>query len=630
MSGIAGIFHLDERPLNRDMLDRMLDSIAHRGPDGVGVWGDGGVGLGHRMFHTTPESLKEKLPLTDESGDVVLTADARIDNREELFAALGSASRPRQGVGDGELILAAYKKWGERCPERLIGDFAFVIWDRRRQKLFCARDHMGLKPFYYHRFGRIFVFASEIKALLCVPDVPQRLNEVAVADHLVGYAQDKVITFYRDISRLPPAHSMTVSREGTVVREYWALDPSYELRFSSNAEYAEAFHEVFAEAVGCRLRSAFPVGSDLSGGLDSSSVTCMARELLAEEGDMRLHTFSSIPEHVAESDESAFVNAVLAQGRFEAHKLADERMSPLSNLENLLKYVDQPPFLSGAAFNWGIRSAAHHRGVRVVLTGLDGDTVVDETFTRLLDLALGGRWMALANEIDAICRMRGSTRRRLFRNLVLKPLLPEPVLRSWRVLRGTSRPLQPADAVIRPEFARELGLLERTQTQGLRPFKELPLSRENHWRNLISGLWPRSFELHNSISAAFPVEDCHPFFDRRLVEFCLALPSEQKLDQGYGRVIMRRALAGVVPEKVRWRYGKGNYTHTFDYALMAHDRRTLEEALTSDSHLIGKYVDTTELLRIYHRWLVGKSSDAGFLVRTVYLISWLRRAGVEP
>jgi asparagine synthase (glutamine-hydrolysing) len=484
---------------------------------------------------------------------------------------------------------------------------------------------MGLKPFYYHRSGRIFVFASEIKALLRAPEVPKRLNEVAVADHLSGNAQDKVITFYQDIFRLPPAHSLTIDRKGATIREYWALDPSYELRLSSNREYAEAFYELLAEAVRCRLRSAFPVGSDLSGGLDSSCVTCMARELLAEEEVTRLHTFSSIPEYVAESDESAYVNAVLALGGFEAHKLVDERISPLSSLDNLLQSVDQPPFLSGAAFNWGIRDAAYQRGVRVVLTGFDGDTVVDETFTRLLELARGGRWITLASEIDAISRIRGRSRLRLLRNLVIKPLLPNPLLRSWRVLRGTNQPARPAHLVIRPEFAREVGLPERTQVPDLGLSDGLSLTRENHWRNLVSGLWPRSLELHNGISAAFPVEDCHPFFDRRLVEFCLALPSEQKLDQGYGRVVMRRALADVVPEKVRWRFDKGNYTYTFNYALRTYDYGVLEEALTRDLHLIEKYADTTELLSIYRRWLAGNPTDAGFLVRTVYLISWLRR-----
>jgi asparagine synthase (glutamine-hydrolysing) len=628
MSGIVGILYINSRPLDHEILDRMLESIVHRGPDGTGAWAEGPVGLGHQMFRTTPESLKENLPLVDENGDFVLTADARIDNREELIKVLDFPGLPRKELTDSELILGAYKKWGEHCPKRLLGDFAFAIWDRRKQKLFCARDHMGLKPFYYHRSDRVFVFASEIKALLRVQEVPRRLNEVAVADHLALNVQDKEITFYRDIFRLPPAHSMTVGREGTMVREYWALDPTRELRLSSNEEYAEAFREIFTEAVRCRLRSVFPVGSDLSGGLDSSSVTCVARKLLVEERGTKLHTFSSIPEHVAESDESPYIDAVLALGGFKAHKLADERMSPLSNLENILRHTDQPPF-GGMAFDWGIRDAAYREGVRVVLTGVDGDTVVDESATRLLDLARGVRWITLANEIDALSRTSGWSRRRLLRNFVVRPLLPGRAQQTWQLLRSLGKPKEPVHPLIRPKFAREVGLQERIQGRELGSHKHLQLSRENHWLNLVYGLWPRSFEEHNAINAAFPVESYHPLFDRRMVEFCLALPSEQKLDRGYGRVVLRRALTDVVPEKVGWRFSKGNYTHATNYGLLMYDRRTLQEALTRDLHLIDKYVDTTELLRTYHRWLVGTSPNSGPLITAVILISWLRRGGVE-
>ena len=136
MSGIAGIFFLDTQPVDRSVLERMVESLAHRGPDGAGVWSEGPVGLGHRMLWPTPESLHEKLPLVSKSGDLVLTADARLDNRDELVRALGITGRPREEIGDGELILGAYEKWGERCPERLLGDFPFAIWDRRRQALF--------------------------------------------------------------------------------------------------------------------------------------------------------------------------------------------------------------------------------------------------------------------------------------------------------------------------------------------------------------------------------------------------------------------------------------------------------------------------------------------------------------
>jgi asparagine synthase (glutamine-hydrolysing) len=351
----------------------------------------------------------------------------------------------------------------------------------------------------------------------------------------------------------------------------------------------------------------------------------MARKVLAEEGKTGLHTFSSIPEHVAESDESAIVDAVLAQGGVEAHKLSDERMSPLAYLEDILWHADQPPVLP-PHFNWGMREATHREGVRVALTGIDGDTVVDQSVGRLLELARGGRWITLAREVDAIARVSNRPRQLVLRRHVVKPFFSERMLRVWQSLRGIRQPIGLAPTVIRPEFAQEVGLPERLATQRPSPPEKVRMSQENHWGNLLSGVWPYAFETNNKICAAFSVDDTHPFFDRRLVEFCLGVPSEQKLTQGYARMIMRRGMAGILPEKVRWRTSKGNYSYTFSYGLLKHDRKILEQTIMRDSHLIGRYVDTGELRRIYERFLVESSAiDAQFLVSAVYLITWLRQ-----
>jgi len=167
MSGIAGLWWLDGRAANRTEVGSMLDPLIARGPDASGLWVDGSVGLGHRMLWTTPESLNETLPLANPAGNLAVTADARIDNRDELISDCGIRG-PASNISDSQLILAAYEKWGEKCPEKLFGDFAFVIWDRRQQALFCARDGMGVVPFYYHSSRDAFLFASEIKALLVI------------------------------------------------------------------------------------------------------------------------------------------------------------------------------------------------------------------------------------------------------------------------------------------------------------------------------------------------------------------------------------------------------------------------------------------------------------------------------
>ena len=233
-------------------------------------------------------------------------------------------------------------------------------------------------------------------------------------------------------------------------------------------------------------------------------------------------------------------------------------MSPLSGLEDMLRYVDQPPFLAGASFIWGMESAAYRRGVRVLLSGMDGDTVVHESSTRLVELARGGRWITLVSELEALSSVLHRSRRGLLlevavRSLkpvalgIIKPILPEPTLRAWRALRQIRRPPPPADTVIRSRFAREVDLPERTRGQQASPPEKVRFSQEHHWRGLVSGAWPYAFELHNNISASFPVEDSHPFFDRRLLELCLAVPPEQKFARGYARLILRRAMAGVLP-----------------------------------------------------------------------------------
>jgi asparagine synthase (glutamine-hydrolysing) len=638
MSGIAGVLYAGGRPLDRKVLDQMVGSLAHRGPDGSGAWTEGAVGLGHRMLHTTPESLSEKLPLV--RGNLSITADARIDNREELMKTLGLSPDYSEGeISDSELILGAYERWGERCPERLLGDFAFAVWDKQRRMLFCARDHMGVKPFYYYYCpGELFAFGSEINALLCVDEVPRRLNETRVADYLTESLEDKEITFYRGILRLPPAHTMTIGGRGTTsVRTYWALDPTREIRLGSDEEYAEAFKEIFTEAVRCRLRSAFPVGSELSGGLDSSSVVCVARDLLAEEGkDRRLHTFSAVFPEVRESDESAYIYAVWAQQGLEPHELRGDLLSPLIGSKPVLWGGDEPSILAALSMAWALCSSAHQHKVRVLFSGQDGDTVVSHGDPYLMELALERRWWTLATEIDALSRVVRRSPRSLrarigiFRRAVIEPLTPEPMHHAWRRLSGRNQPSWPQSTanLLSEDFARWVGLAERTQAQAAAevPSGQVSYSRKLHWQALLAGMIPTVFELEDKIGATFSVEVRYPFYDTRLVEFCLALPPEQKLHRGWGRMVLRRAMAGILPEEIRWRTTKGRPGDAAAWSLLMRDRKLLEETILEDTRSIEQYVDIDNLRRTYYRYLTsGEPKVADIIVRVMALALWLRR-----
>jgi asparagine synthetase B (glutamine-hydrolysing) len=256
----------------------MLSMLSHRGPDGNGVWLEksAGVGLGQCLRVTTPEALHERQPLVSREGRIALVADARVDNRTDLIQALDLRGDPDK-IPDSALILAAYERWGEDCADRIVGDFAFAIWDGNERKWFCARDPFGCRSVHYtHRPGQLFACATEIKALLAVAEIPRELEEMRVGLFLTGTFDDQAITFYKGIFRLPAGHCMVVDESGLRVRRYFELDPKRDIRFRTDDAYAEAFLEIFTEAVRCRLRATAPVLSTLSGGLDSTSIACVA------------------------------------------------------------------------------------------------------------------------------------------------------------------------------------------------------------------------------------------------------------------------------------------------------------------------------------------------------------------
>lgn len=625
MSGIAGIYYPHSRSVDRKDLERMVTILAHRGPDGADMWVEGSTGFGHRMLWTTPESLEEKLPLVNRTGDLALTADARIDNRDELLAALDFSGCTGKVITDSQLILKAYEQWGERCPEKLLGDFAFAIWDRRKQVLFCTRDHMGVKPFYYYQSDRVFAFASEIKALLCLPEVPRRLNEVRVADYLVPILEDKVITFYKDILRLPPAHTMTVSRHGMSVRAYWSLDPMREIRYNSDAEYAEAFRDIFTEAVRCRLRSAFPLGSMLSGGLDSSSIVCVARKLLKENGHRGLHTFSAIFKDVPECDERPYINSVLAQGGLEPHYVHADQLSPLADLDRVFWHEDEPFYAPNLFMHWGLYRAAQNQGTRILLDGIDGDTTVSHSLVYLAELVRTGQWTKLTKEVNGLSKRFNRSHWRVLWHYGLSPHVPEPIRSVWRIVRGRNRPAWTRNAIVNTEFARQIGLAQRIQDLLRDRSKPAQTSREDHLRRLTSGMVPFALEVADKAAASFSLEPRYPFFDKILVEFCLALPPEQKLQRGWTRMVLRRAMTNILPVEVQWREGKMDLSPVLHRALLAFERELLEDVVLHDVKAIENYVDTVALRKAYQRYVSLGTDDSLTVWKVATLALWLRR-----
>jgi asparagine synthase (glutamine-hydrolysing) len=635
VSGILGLINLDGKPVEAGELREMASLLARRGPDHTGIWHSGGTGLGHTLLATTPEMLQESLPLEHSQSGCVITGDVRLDNRDELLRRLGLGDR-KDGTGDAGLALAAYLEWGEGCVEHLLGDFAFAIWDPRHQLLFCARDHMGMRQLIYHHSpGRFFAFATEPSAILVLPQVPYRINEARIADYLVTELEgiDKTSTFFQEVYRLPPAHTMTVTAEGTRRRRYWELEAGRELRLTSDDEYAEAFLEVFTEAVRCRLRAVGPVGSMLSGGLDSGSVVAVAGHQLAAEHRGPLLTFSAIsPDGGAEPETRAIRTTLTIDGLDPTTVSYGELDQFLPELEELAWDVDEP-FDGTMTLVRAVYLAARRRGVRMLLDGVGGDNVLTEG-RRLARLLRAGRWRTAYREADGHNRYwQGAfPPRRELLGSARAAFVPDVVLRRLRRQRQRRRIAHRVrSSPISAEFAERMAVGERLRIHE-RNAVTGPLSegRAERARSIEHPYLTVGRERYDRVAGAVGIEPRDPFLDLRMLSFCVSLPDEQMLTNGWPKSILRRATADLLPDEVRWRRGKEHLGWAFTNALMDSVRDSMRRDLESNLAAVDRYVglDAAEACRDYVR--SGDAVQASNAYDVWLLAEWLHRHADRP
>jgi asparagine synthase (glutamine-hydrolysing) len=409
------------------------------------------------------------------------------------------------------------------------------------------------------------------------------------------------------------------------------------VRLRSDEDYAAAFREVFTAAVRSRVRSAFPVGSTLSGGLDSSSIACAARNLLGKQG-ARLHTFSaifpSLPKNdLRKIDERKYIEAVIAQGGFEPYYLRADLLSPLSDFDKVLWHGDEVYWGPNLYMHRGLYRAAEQRGVRVFLDGLDGDTTVSHGLAFLTELAWTGRWRKLVSEARGLSRVRNSyTSRRIVWQYGFKPLVPEMAFRIWRMFRGRPQHTNVNAEILNNDFAGRIDIARRLRELQSHNSATAYTARRSHLNGLNFGLHPYVLELADKTAAAFSLEPRYPFYDRRLMEFCLAMPSEQKLSQGWTRAVLRRAMTGVLPQEVRLRRDKANLSSNFRLSLFERDRELIKQVY--ESQIAKQYVDGEVFQDTYERYnsnsrASATDKDSLTIYGVVALSLWLQKSQLK-
>ncbi len=622
MSGIVGIYNLDGRPVDRADLTAMTMAIAHRGPDGAGQWVDGPIGLGHRMLRTTPEAVGESQPLLDDTGALCLTLDGRVDNREELLAALGPSSRGPGQDSDAALILRAYRQWGQGMAERIVGDFALALWDARRQELFFVRDFLGKRSFYYHLDRRKIRFASEPQAVLLDPSIPREPNEGMIGELLARRLTSTSETLFKHLLRLPPAHAMTVSPTGVRVRRYWSWDPDRNLGHQSDAEYAEGFLELFEQAVRVRLRSTGPVAAELSGGLDSSSVVSMVESLRAGSSLALPFATYSMVFPGRKCDESHFIDSVVSRWGTDSYRVTPGPVDAGPYEAQVARYLDLSDYPNGMMGHTHLRLATEH-GSRVILTGQGGDEWLEGSYCSPADLLAGFRIRALIRKLGTARQTgMGSPLSCLLRYGV-RPIVPPSI--SVPLSKGLGR--GPLPSWLRRSFCRRNSLEDRIRSRRARR-PTYAAADVAAW--LDDGGQAHGNEIGERSAAWRGIEEREPFSDRRLVEYALALPDEQLRAWESGKYLLRHAMTGLVPEAVLTRPDAASFTHVFCEDLQHQGGERLFEDMTLAS--LG-WVDGNAICQLYrdmnHRYVTGDPASYRNTCQLWLLVSierWLRLA----
>jgi asparagine synthase (glutamine-hydrolysing) len=594
VSGIVAILNLDGRPVERDQLEPMIDGMAHRGPDGIDRYYEGQVALGHAMLHVTPESFLEVQPLCDETGATRIVFDGRIDNRNELRDLVEAAGGRARSDTDPEVVLSAYRALGENCVRKLLGDFAFVIWDSTRRRMFCARDHSGIRPFYYYCDGKTFLAASELQQILRHPGVPREPNEGLVGEYLAGRMITRDETLYRGVMRLAPAHMMFVTERGPRISRYYDLNPSRAIRYRTDDQYASHFLEIFKDAIRCRMRARDGVASELSGGLDSSSIVCTAQSMIGA-GEITVPKFEafSLVYNERSTDERTYANDVASKWNVKLNWIQpfeiDVQVS-IEGVRNSLEFGEHP---NGPQFR-NLRQAVADQGIRVLMTGIGGDQWLTGSDYYYAELLSEFRFADLMRLVKTDRRFGtpgtpGHNRLKLLLWWGLRPMLPDQL--RHRLSDAVPRGRFPA--FIPSEFARRVDLIGRLRTLPDRP-AGMSFSQRSVFEEFVNGWMAHVMEREDRSAALVGIEEVHPYYDLRLIEFIFAIPEDQRRRINSIKYVLRNAMKGILPESIRTRQTKAEFSETlvrlFDRVGGADffDHLTIAERGWVDSNLVRK------------------------------------------
>lgn len=558
MSGVCGLLYLDGRPAQPAPVRAMLDAMAYRGPDGLHHACIGPVALGQARFHITHTAARTPLPYSVPGANLHLVFDGRLDNAPELAKSLGLAA----DTPDPELLAAAYLRWGDSCAAQLDGDFAFAIWDAGRERLLCARDHTGTRPFYYHLGRHFFAFATELPPLLDLAEGTLQPNQDMVTQFLAQCWVSNEDTFWQGCKRLPPAHTLVVEQGRVALQRYWQPDFQQVLHYPNASDYREHYLELITDIVRRQTRSDYPVAFEVSGGLDSSALFAVASDL-HRQGRLQAPDIAGYTldfRGCGDADEVAYAQAV---GRHCAR--AVELVAP--TYQSLDWYRQRGRArgefcgVPNGVMPLGLFERAAANGARALVNGTGGDDWLDTGDLAYAEDFSQGQWRQLLARLRQHMEWAGrGTALQIFLRTALAGNLA-PVSKHW--LRGRfSRS---------PTHLRALSPVQRKRARCLREgdlASYRALSLRQPWQ---FSLWERvsgryALLAHESMevfAAEAGLELRRPYWSRRMVECVISVPRAALALPGDNRTLHRRAMRSLLPLEILERYDKAEFSCTY-------------------------------------------------------------------
>jgi asparagine synthase (glutamine-hydrolysing) len=623
MSAVAGIIHFNDEPVSHEHISNIMKSLEAFPSDDIQIWNKENVFFGCHAQWITPESVGETIPFYDSERKCLITADAIIDNRKELLEKLGVNFKGNRTISDSQIILYSYYKWGLEFPRFLVGDFAFMIWDENANRILGGRDYTGSRTLYYYQNEMKFAFSTLIKPLLCVPFIPDTLNEEWLAEYLAIPTMldsiDPGQTIYKNIHQIPPSHTILIENGRVKVSKFNVLSDIQKLKLKSNGEYEEAFRETLQLVVKEKTRTFKNVGAQLSGGLDSGTVVSFAANSLRSIGKS-IKTYSYVPTDDfidftpknRLANETPFIESTVQHVGIENAQYLDFKgKSTFTEINEMLDIMEMPyKFQENSTWLKGTYEKASQENVGVLLNGAGGNFTISwgpslEYYAQLLkNLKL----MHLKHEINQYSLIHGINQKRVYK-AISKSLFMR--IRSIFQTESSNYPV-----LISEGFANKTDVFNKLRHSNASLVSLAPRNGyevRNEW--FSKGLyWNTYGTAATKLSLKYSVWNRDPTNDLRVIKFSLSVPEEQYVQNGIDRSLIRRSTIGILPDDVRLNFStRGIQGADWVHRLKPDWKRFIEELkeISCDSTL-SEILNNTLLKNLVTKYESEPKSEYAF------------------